>query len=380
MKILITSLPDLKKINPQRPHHLIQFLLKEHDITILSVNAWWLNESNDDFLKESLEGVNYYYLTDKKMHPLFQELLSFIRFKKLDLSSYDLHLNLNSLIMGFFISKKMNNLGIQTVFDICDDLPEVFRNSPRLPKFSQHLSVFIGRYMMNKIVKMSSKITYATPSLAKNYDFPNEKSFHIPNGVNVNLFKVRNNDLPKDNTFYMGFVGVLSEWVDLIPAFSALKYLKESFKIKMIVVGDGIKLDEFKKYVIDQGIQRNVVFTGNASYKKVAYYVSLMDVCLISRKTTQDSQNSHPIKLFEYLALEKPVISTPLSGVKDVVGDRIYYASTSDEIEKIIRIIYENQKLTKEIGMQNRKFVVDNYSWHKISSDFNKVLKKEALS
>ena len=161
MKILITSLPDLKKINPQRPHHLIQFLLKEHDITILSVNAWWLNESNDDFLKESLEGVNYYYLTDKKMHPLFQELLSFIRFKKLDLSSYDLHLNLNSLIMGFFISKKMNNLGIQTVFDICDDLPEVFRNSPRLPKFSQHLSVFIGRYMMNKIVKMSSKITYA---------------------------------------------------------------------------------------------------------------------------------------------------------------------------------------------------------------------------
>ena len=45
--------------------------------------------------------------------------------------------------------------------------------------------------MMNKIVKMSSKITYATPSLAKNYDFPNEKSFHIPNSVNVNLFKVQ---------------------------------------------------------------------------------------------------------------------------------------------------------------------------------------------
>ena len=85
---------------------------------------------------------------------------------------------------------------------------------------------------------------------------------------------------------------------------------------------------------MNQGIQRNVVY-GNASYKKVAYYVSLMDVCLISRKTTQDSQNSHPIKLFEYLALEKPVISTPLSGVKDVVGDRIYYASTSDEIEKL---------------------------------------------
>ena len=146
----------------------------------------------------------------------------------------------------------------------------------------------------------------------------------------------------------------------------------------MIVVGDGIKLDEFKNIFIIR-YSRNVVLQV-MHLIKVAYYVSLMDVCLISRKTTQDSQNSHPIKLFEYLALEKPVISTPLSGVKDVVGDRIYYASTSDEIEKIIRIIYENQKLTKEIGMQNRKFVVDNYSWHKISSDFNKVLKKEALS
>ncbi len=382
MNILVTSLPDLKKINPQRPHHLLRYLSEKHNVTVICVNAWWLDEKKDEHIEDLIKNVNFFYLTDKKINPVIQEILSYKSdaLKKINLSDFDLHLNLNSLIFGYLVARKMNRLGIPTVFDICDDLPEWIGTSPRIPHLLRSSGKFIGEILLKKNIKLANKITYITKSLYDSYHFPQHKSVLVPNGVDVELFcnqstrKVRD-QLKIGGEFVIGFVGALSGWVDLEPAFSAFKSLtKNNVSIKMFVVGDGEGFQSFKDLAEKYGISDRVIFTGSVPYVQVPQYISCMDICLICRKPTQDSQNALPLKLFEYMACEKPIISTPLTGVKGAVGDRVLYACDAEELKQKIMELYHNEDLRIELGEEGREFVKRNCNWSRICADFGNVL------
>ena len=41
MKILITSIVDLKKSQHNRPHQFVKYLSRKHEVTVLSINDWW---------------------------------------------------------------------------------------------------------------------------------------------------------------------------------------------------------------------------------------------------------------------------------------------------------------------------------------------------
>jgi len=45
MKILMTSIVDLKKSQHNRPHQFVKYLSKKHDVTVLSINDWWKGEN-----------------------------------------------------------------------------------------------------------------------------------------------------------------------------------------------------------------------------------------------------------------------------------------------------------------------------------------------
>ena len=122
---------------------------------------------------------------------------------------------------------------IPTVFDVCDDLPHMIQTSNMTPWLLKYPGKLIGKLMLNKNIGTARGVTYVTKSLADTYHFPESKSRLIPNGVSTGLFHT----LPKQEIkermglsedFIIGFLGALSGWVDLEPAFIALRSLSES--------------------------------------------------------------------------------------------------------------------------------------------------------
>jgi glycosyltransferase involved in cell wall biosynthesis len=383
VNILVTSLPDLKKIHPQRPHHLLRYLSRHHNITVISVNAWWLEEKEDEFLKETFKNIRFYYLSDRKINPVLQELsvLWGRNFRnRITLKDFDVHINFNSLIAGYSVTKRLKALGIPTIFDICDDLPERIGVSAQIPSFLRPVGKEVGKFMMARSIKVAKKITYVTKSLGDSYTFPHDKSVLIPNGVDTELFHGSpcdhlKADLGLGDSFVIGFVGVLSDWVDLEPAFGALKDLVErELKIKLLVVGGGERLDYFKTLAKQYALTEQVISTGSTPYDQGPRYISCMDVCLICRKVTQDSHHSLPLKLFEYMACEKPVISTPLAGIKEAVEDRVLYATHAEQFAAKILELYKDEKLSEKLGKEGRRFVEQNYSWASICRRFDEVV------
>lgn len=134
MKILITSIVDLKKSQHNRPHQFVKHLSEKHEVTVLSINDWWKGGQDDleaysSEFDDVFKRIEYFYLTDKKVSPILQELLFKKKVKEVLKEDFDVHLNYSTLISGYVAAKK-----IKTIYDVADDLGAMIKDSPQIPR------------------------------------------------------------------------------------------------------------------------------------------------------------------------------------------------------------------------------------------------------
>jgi len=374
MKILVVSIVDIEKSAPQRPHHFIRYLAKTHDVTIICVNDNWKNVDSAKYhLNENayFEGIKLIYFTEKIIGPIYQEL--FIRFllEKKELGSYEVIYNYNTLVSGKYIAKLLK---IPMVYDIADDLPEMLAASPQIPKPLRSLAKFAGIHLVKRNIKKSARVEATSEVFKDIFSIETDKFSLIPNGVNTTLFcpmdassELISRFSIKKHDFVLGYIGVLREWVDLTPIYTALT---EISCLKLLVVGEEGGLDANKSLVREMGLSDRIIFAGAVPYEKIPQYLSVCDACLIPFRKNMISQNAIPLKLFEYMACDKPVISSHLDGVKSIAGDNIYYADTSREYEEVIKYLIKNTENMKPM----REFVIANYDWNSLSKRLEHIL------
>lgn len=389
MRILITSIVDLQKTAHNRLHQIVKHLGKNHDITVLSINDWWKAKQTNVKLyspsfKATFQAINIKYLTEYRLSPILQEIFSAVALnkilKQIDSAKFDVHLNYNTLISGYFVAKKLKSARINTIYDMADDLPEMIRNSPQIPSVLRPLGKLVGTIMVGRNIRLSQKIVCTTDSLRDSYHVPQDKFEFVPNGVDTELFKQCSsqplrNKLGIETDFVVGYVGVLREWVDFEPVFSALKHLEVKYpNMKVLIVGEEGGYGKIKRLARKHEILNKVVFTGTVPYNQVPEYISCMDVCLIPFRANAVSDNALPLKLFEYMACEKPVICSKLVSISQAVNNTVLYASNEKGYRDNLIVLYENRQLGKRMGVAGRKFVEQSYSWVRITSKLERVL------
>jgi glycosyltransferase involved in cell wall biosynthesis len=84
------------------------------------------------------------------------------------------------------------------------------------------------------------------------------------------------------------------------------------------------------------------------------------------------------MKLFEYLACERPVLSVRLAGIQSVAKNTIFYADTSSEFaEKLAYILKNPQKIRDKIITGN--VLVNKFGWDNLANEYGQVLKQVHL-
>jgi len=396
MRILITSIVDIKRVAHNRIHVLAEHLSRRHEVTVLCLNAWWLEEASarqvgeeyhEDYLfSDLLDRAEVYYLSQRRDPPVLQQFTTLASLgsllSRIGLSSFDVHVNYCDLIAGYSVARSAQRVGIPTVFDIADDLPHSFALSPRVPRVLRPLARRVAHSMLQANVNLATRVTFVTNALKDAYRLPDAKCTLIPNGVHESFFNTppvpsRRRKLGLDGSFVLGFVGTQLEWVDLEPAFTALRELHAQGKdIRMLVVGGGEKLEANKRLAAAHGVSERVVFTNQVPLSEVPLYLSCTDIGLICRTQTTDSDRSLPLKLFEYMACRKPVISVPLAGVKEAVADRVLYARDSDELTTRILQLHADQGFRERMGLEAMEFVRERYDWSIICRRFEEILQQ----
>lgn len=112
-------------------------------------------------------------------------------------------------------------------------------------------------------------------------------------------------DWVREDRIKAGYYGALASWVD----YGLLETLADEEQMQVILIG--VEHDDSlrKSGLLER---KNVRYFGKKPYDALAGYVHYFDVCMIPFVLNEITESTSPVKLFEYMAMEKPVVSTAL--------------------------------------------------------------------
>jgi glycosyltransferase involved in cell wall biosynthesis len=255
-----------------------------------------------------------------------------------------------------YFGKLKENL---TVFDTVDN----WILHPSYAKFKEKLK---ENY---KIIAEKSDIIFTVANTLIDFykDLGREKDvYFIPNGVNVEFFK-EPTEIPKEFKNIprpiIGFVGIIQQRVDI----DLIEYLASKNRDKsFVLIGPiwpqflkrlrkpTIDIKKLKKY-------KNIYLLGRKPYQKIGNYIHQFDVAIIPYKLTEFIKFTSPLKLYEYLATGKPVVTTPIPQTEQF-SHLIYLAKDYREFnEKIQKALNENKKEMAQLRIK----IAEENSWKK---------------
>lgn len=134
-------------------------------------------------------------------------------------------------------------------------------------------------------------------------------------------------DWIKEDRIKAGYYGALASWVD----YGLLKRLAEDERFQIILIG--VEHDDSleKSGILDY---ENVRYFGKKPYEQLAGYVHYFDVCMIPFVINGITAATSPVKLFEYMSMEKPVVSTALP--ECLKYDAVSIAHSPDEFVRLV--------------------------------------------
>ncbi len=191
----------------------------------------------------------------------------------------------------------------------------------------------------------------------------------------------------RTNDLLVGIVGRLTEIKNHQLFLQAAKLFKDSFsdpspnaRVRFVVIGDGALRQALEQQAASLGLADEVTFTGSRRDLDQVY-PALDIVALTSRN------EGTPLTLIEAMANARPVISTAVGGVVDLLGDpmpgqaghafticRRGISVPADDASAFaagLARLAADTTLRQEIGERGLDFVITKYSIERLVSDIN---------
>jgi hypothetical protein len=138
-------------------------------------------------------------------------------------------------------------------------------------------------------------------------------TFYIPSAVDVNFLEYKHREvippemqhIPKPR---IGFIGTVDNRLDL----ELIEYVVSSEPAWSFVIIGSIA-DE--RVTAQLKRHKNIYLLGFKKKEQIPYYIDHIDVCTIPYKINKFTQSISPVKIYEYLSLRKPIVSTQLPEV-----------------------------------------------------------------
>lgn len=215
--------------------------------------------------------------------------------------------------------------------------------------------------------------------LVKLFSLNPDKVFPLPSGVNLSLFNPgRYGGVPHgfpNSKRYVVYVGRVDGIRRLDIVLDSLRILlRRGVDVGVVFVGGGDDVERLRRLSEDVG--EKVSFTGLVNYERVPEYVAAADVCLSLLPPTPLLVFSSPIKLFEYMAMEKPVVANrEIPEHREVLeesGGGLLAGYDAAEVAEALENILTNPAMREERGRRGREWVTRNRNYDKLASELER--------
>ena len=338
---------------------------------------------------ERQRGSKLRYFWEYTWFGLVAFFLTSVKFMRKRYSIVHIHNMPDVLVFCALIPKLF---GARILLDLHDPVPEVF-----MTKYDMSIShPFIRLLIFLEKISIRFADQVITPNIAFRKLFisrgcPPEKIGIVMNTpmerhfTSVASSVSANGKVP--SAFNIMYHGTIVERHGLLLALDAIKQLGNDIPgLHFHVYGDGDCVDRFQEKVAALDLEEIVTYYGPVSNQEIAKAITRVNLGIIPNLNSPFTDLNFPVRIFEYLALKKPVIVPRTTGILDYFNEEninFFEAGDTDSLVNAILSVYRQpgrQELLLEAGVK----IYDRYRWIEHRRDFidivNKILKEPVLS
>jgi glycosyltransferase involved in cell wall biosynthesis len=173
-----------------------------------------------------------------------------------------------------------------------------------------------------------------------------------------------------ESAFVCGFAGSFDVVHGLGVLAEAMQHIKRAIPTaKFLYVGDGKLRADVERIAAETGMTRDVILTGMIPHAEVPKHLAACDVLFVPAIHNSDGSEffCSPIKLFEYMAMQKPVIASGIGPIKDILRNNVNGVlvrpnSPIELAEQTTRLFHTPAEAAR-LAVQARADVVAHHTW-----------------
>ena len=318
----------------QRPQHIASQFRNDGYKVIYFSTTFHISKNPGYFLSEIEEGIlNVTLFLDENKNiykdALNQKSIDFLLLSMLKLEK-ELFINRRISIIDhpfwFDIAYKLS--GAFTIYD-CMDYHAGFGDD--------------SKYLIeleNVAMAKSDLLILSSQDLYERFSKKNKNAILVRNGCEFSYFNTKTQLVHNNTKKQIGYYGAISSWFDADLVIELAKYYSD---YDFILIGAMHGCDNV------QGLKAmdNITLVGEIPYLELTKYLYSFDVCIMPFKVNELTYATNPVKVYEYLASGKPVVSTLLPEVV-MMGNVVYTAKDLKEFIKKIKDAIENDSKIKQ--------------------------------
>ena len=274
--------------------------------------------------------------------------------------------------------------GAKMIFNVSDLWPE---SAEKLEIISNKTLLSMATKLEEFCYRKAALVSGQTQGIVKNISsrFPEKKVYWLKNGVDINFYDVNKtieeNAWRKEHNytcedfilFYGGIIGH-AQGLDVI--LNAAKQLENYENIKFVLLGNGPEKERLLKLKAELGLN-NLQFYDAVPKSQMQKIIMDTNASIIPLKRLDLFKGAIPSKIFENLALKKPIILGVEGEAEELFIQQgkcgvSFTPEDSEDLAKQILHLYNNPDLVKELGENGLAYVSENFNRDKIAEDFFK--------
>lgn len=224
--------------------------------------------------------------------------------------------------------------------------------------------------------------------IIKHYRIPSDKIIAVNNGTNPEKYRpIPINEARltiglNGDEIIIGFIGGCYPHHGVQHLINSAPYiLSELPEVKFVVAGDGAMLESWKALAQQNKVEKKFIFPGNIPFELAPYYINSYDICVAPWDISLvGNVGLSPMKLFDFMACGKPIVSSPIFGVKEILepnnaGITVNVKNPKQFARALVDLLKSPNKCDT-IGKNALKTVRLNYTWEQTSRKIINLMKR----